>query len=188
MTPTDEFSVERRTVLRGLGALALVGSVAGCTTETDGGDGDSGATDTPDSTPADADTATATDSGSASGDGGGAGVSAVEEYLSDAGNYDGVEDMSGSGSVTVEVGAQGNGGGFAFAPAAIRVAPGTTVTWEWTGKGGQHNVVHEGGAFESELVTEAGHTFEYTFEEAGTYRYYCQPHRALGMKGVVVVG
>jgi halocyanin-like protein len=111
-------------------------------------------------------------------------------WMSDVGNYDGtVTDRTGQDSVTIEVGAQGNGGGFAFAPPAVRIDPGTTVTFEWTGEGGQHNVVAEEGAdFESELTAEAGFTFEHTFESEGTVKYYCSPHRALGMKGVVVVG
>jgi plastocyanin len=29
--------------------------------------------------------------------------------------------------------------------------------------------------------------FEHTFEATGTHRYYCAPHKALGMKGVVEV-
>jgi halocyanin-like protein len=89
--------------------------------------------------------------------------------------------------VTVTVGAQGNGGYLAFDPAAVRVSSGTTVTWEWTGQGGSHNVVAEDGSFESELVAEEGHTFSHTFEESGAYRYYCQPHETLGMNGAVVV-
>ena len=111
--------------------------------------------------------------------------SEVADYLSDANEYDSLQDMTGEDSVTVEVGA---GNGLAFAPPAIRVDPGTTVTWEWTGEGGQHNVVNEGGAFESELIDEEGHTFEYTFEEDGNFLYFCQPHRGVGMKGAVVVG
>jgi halocyanin-like protein len=80
------------------------------------------------------------------------------------------------------------GGTFAFAPPAVRIGTGTTVRWRWTGEGSQHNVVHEGGAFESQLTSEAGHTFEHEFGEPGVYRYYCTPHRMLDMKGVVVVG
>ena len=112
----------------------------------------------------------------------------LAEWFSNTGNYDGVVDETGASSVTVEVGSEANGGAFGFSPAAVRVDPGATVTWEWTGGGGSHNVVAEGGAFESELVGEAGHTFEHTFEEAGVYRYYCTPHQAMGMKGAVVVG
>jgi halocyanin-like protein len=97
-------------------------------------------------------------------------------------------DARGQDQVSVDVGASGNGGNFAFRPAGLWIDPGTTVVWEWTGEGGQHNVVDEAGAFESDLVAEAGFTFEYTFEEGGVTEYYCQPHKALGMKGAIAVG
>ena len=103
-------------------------------------------------------------------------------------NFDGVTDRTGRDEVTVEVGVQNGDGPYGFGPAAVRVSPGTTVTWEWNGNGGSHNVVHTDGAFESELVADGGHTFSHTFEAEGTYEYYCRPHRALGMKGAVVVG
>ncbi|WP_251343178.1 halocyanin domain-containing protein [Haloplanus halophilus] len=110
-------------------------------------------------------------------------------WMSDVSNYDGVVDMTGSGEVTVDVGVQANNAAYGFGPAAIQVDTGTTVVWEWTGEGNLHNVVAEsGGDFESELTQEAGFTFEHTFESEGVVQYFCQPHRALGMKGVVVVG
>ncbi|WP_423751240.1 halocyanin domain-containing protein [Salinirarus marinus] len=110
-------------------------------------------------------------------------------WMSNVGNYSEVSDQTGKSEVTVSVGAEGNGGNYAFAPPAIQVDPGTTVVWEWTGKGQSHNVVaEEGASFESELTAEAGFTFEHTFESEGVVKYYCQPHEALGMKGVVVVG
>jgi halocyanin-like protein len=110
-------------------------------------------------------------------------------WLSDVGNYDEVTDATGQDEVTITVGAQGNGGSFAFDPAAVQVDPGTTVVWEWNGEGGQHNVVAEaGGDFESELVAEAGFSFEQSLDAEGVVKYYCTPHQALGMKGVVVVG
>ena len=110
-------------------------------------------------------------------------------WLSDVSNYDGTTvDRTGQDEVTVRVGTQANGGAFGFGPPAVRVSPGTTVVWQWTGEGNQHNVVHEGGEFESELAQEAGHTFEHTFEETGIYKYLCEPHEALGMKGAVAVG
>jgi halocyanin-like protein len=108
-------------------------------------------------------------------------------YLSDVGNYDGVVDQTDADTVAISVGADGNGSGLAFAPAAVRVSTGTRVVWEWTGKGGDHNVVHEGDAFASELVSTAGHSFTHTFDEAGEYKYVCTPHAYLNMKGVVVV-
>jgi len=110
----------------------------------------------------------------------------IDEYLSDANEYDGeIEDHTGEKEVTVEVGAGDNG--FAFSPPAISIDPVTTVVWEWTGQGGTHNVVHEDSAFESKLSDEEGHTFEQTFEDGGTYLYYCSPHRTVGMRGAVVV-
>ena len=110
-------------------------------------------------------------------------------WMSDVGNYSEVVDKTGQSEVAITVGAQGNGGNFAFGPAAVQVDPGTKIIWEWNGEGGQHNVVaEEGGEFESELVAEAGFTFEQTFDSEGVIKYFCQPHRALGMKGVVVVG
>jgi halocyanin-like protein len=102
-------------------------------------------------------------------------------------NYDGTVDETGSEQVTVEVGTRANGGGYGFAPAAVEVTSGTTVVWEWTGVGGAHNVVAENGAFESTYSSKQGHTFEHTFEETGTYTYYCQPHIGMGMKGAVRV-
>ncbi|MEF8886240.1 MAG: halocyanin domain-containing protein [Haloarculaceae archaeon] len=110
-------------------------------------------------------------------------------WLSNVDNYDGtVVDATGQDEVTVEVGVQANGGAFGFGPAAVQVDPGTTVVWEWTGEGVPHNVVDEAGNFESELISEAGATYEQTFDDAGVVKYYCTPHRGLGMKGVVVVG
>lgn len=106
------------------------------------------------------------------------------DWFDGVSNYDGETDLTGESAITVEVGAVD---GLAFAPPAIRITPGTTVTWEWSGDGGQHNVVAEGGAFQSEYHTEAGATFDFTFEELALHRYYCQPHETLGMKGGVRV-
>ena len=105
-------------------------------------------------------------------------------WFDDVDNYDGTHDLTGKDGVSVAV---GSGDGLKFDPPAIAVSAGTTVTWEWTGQGGQHNVAAENGDFESELVSEEGHTFEYTFEETGVHKYKCTPHATVGMKGAVVV-
>lgn len=109
----------------------------------------------------------------------------VTEYLEGANAHDGtLADWTDRDEATVVV---GGGDDYAFDPPAVRVTPGTTLVWEWSGNGGSHNVVHEDGAFESELVAQAGHTFEHRFVEPGTYLYYCFPHRRSGMRGAVVV-
>jgi halocyanin-like protein len=112
---------------------------------------------------------------------------AFDGWFDDVENYAGLADRTGVSEVTVTVGAEANGGFFGFEPAAVKVSPGTTVVWKWSGEGGAHNVVAADGGFESEMVAEAGHTFEHAFEAAGTYAYYCLPHRSMGMKGAVVV-
>ena len=153
----ENAEIDRRTVLRGAGAVAVSGVLAGCGGGDDGGD-NSGGGDVP---------------------------SDVSDYLSDANNFDSsVTDETGSDSVELDVGAGSNG--LAFGPAAVRIDAGTDVTWSWTGSGGSHNVVAEEGAFDSGSTVNSG-TYEYTFEESGTYLYYCVPHKASGMKGAVIV-
>jgi halocyanin-like protein len=114
--------------------------------------------------------------------------SSVDGWMSDVENSDGIVDRTGRDEVRVDVGVEANGGAFGFGPAAVRVDPGTTVTWSWTGDGGSHNVVAADGAFASSLQNAPGATFTHTFDTDGVYRYACEPHRNLGMKGVVVVG
>jgi len=114
-----------------------------------------------------------------------------EGWFDDVGNYDGnTVDKTGSDSVEISVGAEGNNGAYAFDPPAVRVTPGTEVTWKWTGEGGGHNVVSDGdGPLDSgDPVSESGTTYSHTFEETGIYKYVCTPHKSLGMKGAVVVG
>ncbi len=199
----------RRNFLKGAAAVAALGTLAGCAgddtgegTPTDGEptttDGeptttDDGAT----TTTAGEDTATTdggeptpttTDGGNTPGNGGGDGQAAVEDYMAEANNFESIEDMTGQSEVSVDVGA---GNGFAFGPAAVRVSPGTTVTWSWTGEGGSHNVVSTadvGSDFEFRSGDpQSSGTFDRTFEEAGVALYYCEPHQAGGMKGAVLV-
>ena len=109
------------------------------------------------------------------------------EYLSDARNYagDGPTDYTGQSEVEVANGAGTRG--MAFDPAAIAVSPGTTVVWQWTGRGGEHDVVAVDGSFESELVESDSKTFSHTFDASGEWIYNCSEHERRGMKGVVVV-
>ncbi len=76
-----------------------------------------------------------------------------------------------------------------YDPAVLRIEPGDTVKFISTDPG--HNAVsHE------DMIPEGAESFktplskdaEVTFEAPGTYGYYCLPHRAAGMWGVVLVG
>ena len=114
----------------------------------------------------------------------------IDNHLSDANNYEGsLEDMTGESEVTVDVGTGSNG--YAFDPAAVRVSSGTTVTWEWTGKGGAHNVASVEGSeteFNSgESVEGEDNEYEQPFDSAGSQLYVCEPHTAQGMKGAIEV-
>lgn len=118
----------------------------------------------------------------------------VDEFLieHDANLYDGtIADLTGEEDVIIEVGAGPEG--LAYDPAAARIDVGVEVIWEWTGEGGAHNVVSEAADdsdyeySSGDLVSEAGHTWEYTFEEDGVALYYCQAHRAVGHLGALIV-
>ncbi len=168
--------LDRRQILKGGGAALTLG-LAGCLSDGRGVPGRS--------PPVEEDGG---DDGSPSGPGFQA---QVDEHLADTSNYDGtVEDMTGQGSVDVTNGdVEGvEDQPFAFGPSAIQVDPGTTVTWTWSGSTG-HSVTHDNGdAFNSEIQSGDGTTFEYTFDDPGLYLYICIPHESLGQKGAVVVG
>jgi plastocyanin len=76
----------------------------------------------------------------------------------------------------------------AFSPGTLRVEPGTTVTWTWTGQN-THSVVgtFDGQDFNSGDHTRAdGLTASHRFAAAGTYEYVCGFHGG-SMKGIVIV-
>jgi halocyanin-like protein len=114
----------------------------------------------------------------------------------DGGAVSETADATGNDEVTVQVGRGSNG--WKFSPAAVLIDPGTTIVWEWTGQGGGHNVIHETETefssadeqlFNSgETVSDKGATFEHTFEEESARQYFCNPHKGVGMKGVIAVG
>lgn len=125
-------------------------------------------------------------------------------YHDDTPNYRGVENWRGNDEVVVDVGGTQEhtprfsevefDDGLVFESPAINVDDGATVRWVWTGSGGDHNVVEQDGAFESETTGEEGFEFEHEFEEdpedeeANVYNYVCTPHEGVGMFGSVVVG
>ena len=74
-----------------------------------------------------------------------------------------------------------------FAPANITVEPGTTVTWVQSGSN-PHTTTSYDGLWDSGLIPGgSGQSFSFTFEEPGTYDYFCLPHEDLGMVGSVTV-
>jgi plastocyanin len=98
-------------------------------------------------------------------------------------------------------------GDFGFDPKTATIEPGQTVTWKNTSNVDHTVTAYEdkipdaaayfaSGGFESERATRNHVTegliapdgeYEYTFEEPGTYEYYCLPHESSGMVGTVHV-
>jgi len=83
-----------------------------------------------------------------------------------------------------------------FVPDEIKICKGDTVTWV-NNKGGPHNVVFDEDAIPSGVSQESismddqlgdeGATFSKKFDVAGSYGYYCEPHRGAGMTATLVV-
>ena len=86
-----------------------------------------------------------------------------------------------------------------FQPAALTIPAGSTV--EFRNGSLLHHTVSGNpataefpsdvqlppGAAPFEADLEAGAIYRHTFTTPGTYRYYCDPHHGLGMKGTITV-
>lgn len=89
---------------------------------------------------------------------------------------------SGSNTVTMQ--------NISFTPDDIEVSAGDTVTWVNEEESASHTVTagsedDPSGKFDSGNL-DPGDTFEFTFEEPGTYEYYCDVHPG-SMSGTVTV-
>lgn len=115
---------------------------------------------------------------------GAAGVAGA--LLSCGGDGDGVTDTDG-----------GDGGGFdgtitltaglAFDPPDVTIAVGDTVTWE-SEANIFHTITPDGHSeWTRQEMNSAGDTFTHTFDNAGTFDYFCEPHQAQGMVGSITV-
>ena len=72
---------------------------------------------------------------------------------------------------------------FDFAPSSVTVDVGDTVTWTNEGPT-PHTATADDGSFDTG-VFEAGGSRSHTFDQAGTFQYFCQPHPQ--MRGTVTV-
>ncbi|NEQ52750.1 MAG: plastocyanin [Leptolyngbya sp. SIO3F4] len=84
-----------------------------------------------------------------------------------------------------------------FEPSTLTIKAGDTVTWV-NNKMAPHNVIFDpasvpGGKAaadklsQSQLTFAPGESYSSTFTEAGSYSYFCAPHRGAGMVGKIVV-
>jgi plastocyanin len=72
---------------------------------------------------------------------------------------------------------------FAFDPSSITIEAGGTVTWTNAGDV-THTVTADDGSFDSGDLA-SGDTYSFTFDEPGTYTYFCEIHP--NMTGEIVV-
>ena len=89
---------------------------------------------------------------------------------------------------TVEVKLGTDAGMLAFEPSNISISAGDTVKFV-NNKLAPHNAVFDGNDDLShpDLAFAPGESWERTFSSAGSYDFYCEPHRGAGMVGKVTV-
>ena len=175
-----ESTVRRRRALASSGGVFTLG-LAGCL---GGGDGAAGDDENQTETNNSDDTGgNTTDSGS------------------DHGNHDHSSNHKvGQPASSIDVEMVTNDTGKHFKPHVVHVEKGGTVTWmRKSGAhdtnayhpdeiGGQQRIPDEATPWGSEMLSDAGDTFERQFDVEGVYDYVCTPHEGEGMVGTVVVG
>jgi plastocyanin len=85
------------------------------------------------------------------------------------------EEKSAAGNITID--------NFSFTPREITVAKGTTVTWV-NHDDVPHTVVSPDKKFKSKAL-DTDDSFSFTFNDSGTYAYFCSVHPM--MTGKVIV-
>lgn len=77
--------------------------------------------------------------------------------------------------------------GTSFSDADVTISPGTTVRWI-NGDGVDHTVTPDGHSeWSSAALGSQGAVFEHTFDNSGDFPYFCIPHQAQGMTGIIRV-
>lgn len=75
-----------------------------------------------------------------------------------------------------------------FSPSSVTISEGDAVRFFWDGQILPHNAVEENETFDSG-DTKSGEDYRFVFVPGlnGTFEYYCEPHRSLGMVGQIIV-
>jgi len=97
-------------------------------------------------------------------------------------------------AATIKLGS--DSGELVFVPASITVAKGEKIEFV-NNRGFPHNVVFDEDEIPSGVNADAishedylngpGESVSNTFDTAGSYSYYCEPHQGAGMKGKIIV-
>ena len=75
-----------------------------------------------------------------------------------------------------------------FSPSSVTINETESVRFFWDGQFLPHNAVEENGVFDSgDTESDEDYTFVFIKGINGTFSYYCEPHRNLGMVGTITV-
>mgnify|MGYP001215008918 CR=1 FL=1 len=75
-----------------------------------------------------------------------------------------------------------------FSPSTVTIEEGDAVRFFWDGQLLPHNAVEENETFDSgDTKSDEDYRFVFTQGLNGTFEYYCEPHRNLGMIGQIIV-
>jgi plastocyanin len=76
---------------------------------------------------------------------------------------------------------------YQFMPSSLTISAGTAVRWMNAGIM-LHTVTPDGHSeWSATSLQQEGDIFVHTFDDPGTYEYYCEPHLGQGMTGIVTV-
>merc|ERR1712178_187069 len=97
-------------------------------------------------------------------------------------------------ATTIKLGS--DSGGLVFVPDSVSIKSGESVQFS-NNAGFPHNIIFDednvpdGVSADSlsreDYLNAPGETYSVKFDKAGTYGYYCEPHRGAGMQGKIVV-
>lgn len=91
---------------------------------------------------------------------------------------------TGAASAAVEVVEVGKNNLNTFTPAKITISPGDSIRWQWVS--GAHTTTRDGADGWDQEISAVNQTYERPFPNAGTFTYYCKPHKSF-MTGEIVV-
>jgi plastocyanin len=186
----------RRTLLRGVlvgGAALLVAACGGGQSGASGSGGSAGSKPSGTQAPANSGGSSAASTPAAKASGTQAATTPAAKTSGTAAT--GGAAKSGAAAATVEMTDENK-----FVPETVTIKKGETIAWKNTGTM-VHNVSTDATlaidkshaklpsgakAFSSPILT-GGQTFSHTFDVAGDYVYFCQPHEAVGMVGKITV-
>jgi len=102
----------------------------------------------------------------------------------------------GSQAANAEVKLGSDSGALVFQPDSVTIKAGETVKFV-NNVGFPHNIVFDEDEVpdgveadklgQEDYLNAPGETVNVKFEKAGSYQYYCEPHRGAGMKGKIIV-